>query len=141
MEAARTARRAVSSSQGSCEDTIKCHGNTLLLVFLKCVPEVAVLRIYQLLQPPHAGISSCCDLRPRACSRLKALTPAGPQANACREYRDLVQREEGQESHMARALSKAVRSVRGHSLRISDEASALSVEGIGPVLMKARPWY
>ena len=37
---------------------------------------------------------------------------------------------------MARALSKAVRNVRGHNLRISDEASALAVDGIGPAVMK-----
>ena len=36
MEAARIAKRTVAGSSGSCEDTIKCQGNTLLLVFLKC---------------------------------------------------------------------------------------------------------
>ena len=35
LEAARNAKRTVGDARGSCEDTIKCQGNTLLLVFLK----------------------------------------------------------------------------------------------------------
>ena len=49
-----------------------------------------------------------------------------------------MQKEEGQESNMGRALSRAVRCVRGHNLRITDEASGLAVDGIGPAIMKVQ---